>query len=198
MFIVQFHDSSLKEFYRKWSYSLIPWSVLATNLLHLFLSSAIRAAPLTSWPHNSSISLNPSSWHIPGCWLPSTTPSINVMRSQSSGTSVMTGKATKRWYLPSVAVDISSFPTENHETEMSTGPLCYRAVGRWCWLDPTVTVSDMRYGTVQCVSVRYLRYTLDRYVENDYTVVYFHFGLCSANKPSVSWLKRAYNEFDRK
>jgi len=45
---------------------------------------------------------------------------------------------------------------------------------------------------------RYLRYTLDKYVENDYTVVYFHFGLCSANKPTVSWLKRAYNEFDRK
>ena len=45
---------------------------------------------------------------------------------------------------------------------------------------------------------RYLRYTLDKYVENDYTVVYFHFGLCSTNKPSVSWLKRAYNEFDRK
>ena len=48
------------------------------------------------------------------------------------------------------------------------------------------------------VCARYLRYTLDKYVENDYTVVYFHFGLRSANKPSVSWLKRAYNEFDRK
>jgi len=45
---------------------------------------------------------------------------------------------------------------------------------------------------------RYLRYTLDKYVENDYTVVYFHFGLNSANKPSVSWLKRAYSDFDRK
>ena len=51
---------------------------------------------------------------------------------------------------------------------------------------------------VACVCDRYLRYTLDKYVENDYTVVYFHFGLCSANKPTVSWLKRAYNEFDRK
>ena len=64
---------------------------------------------------------------------------------------------------------------------------------------PYTTISQSCEGTMMSACChRYLRYTLDKYVENDYTVVYFHFGLRSANKPSVSWLKRAYNEFDRK
>ncbi|NXS07369.1 RHG08 protein, partial [Neodrepanis coruscans] len=46
--------------------------------------------------------------------------------------------------------------------------------------------------------LRYLKYTLDQYVENDYTVVYFHYGLKSLNKPSLKWLQTAYKEFDRK
>nr|XP_020659646.1 rho GTPase-activating protein 8 isoform X2 [Pogona vitticeps] len=46
--------------------------------------------------------------------------------------------------------------------------------------------------------LEYLKYTLDQYVENDYTVVYFHYGLNSQNKPSLSWLQSAYKEFDRK
>ncbi|NWI32209.1 RHG08 protein, partial [Sula dactylatra] len=45
--------------------------------------------------------------------------------------------------------------------------------------------------------LEYLKYTLDQYVENDYTVVYFHYGLKSLNKPSLKWLQRAYKEFDR-
>lgn len=45
---------------------------------------------------------------------------------------------------------------------------------------------------------RYLKYTLDQYVESDYTVVYFHYGLSSQNKPSLGWLQSAYKEFDRK
>uniref|UniRef100_A0A8C9LYN3 CRAL-TRIO domain-containing protein n=1 Tax=Piliocolobus tephrosceles TaxID=591936 RepID=A0A8C9LYN3_9PRIM len=47
-------------------------------------------------------------------------------------------------------------------------------------------------------SFRYLKYTLDQYVENDYTIVYFHYGLNSRNKPSLGWLQSAYKEFDRK
>ncbi|XP_037700965.1 rho GTPase-activating protein 8 [Choloepus didactylus] len=46
--------------------------------------------------------------------------------------------------------------------------------------------------------LEYLKYTLDQYVENDYTIVYFHHGLNSRNKPSLSWLQNAYKEFDRK
>ncbi|XP_075458880.1 rho GTPase-activating protein 8 [Ascaphus truei] len=46
--------------------------------------------------------------------------------------------------------------------------------------------------------LEYLKYTLDQYVENDYTVIYFHFGLNSRNKPSLSWLQSAYKAFDRK
>lgn len=45
---------------------------------------------------------------------------------------------------------------------------------------------------------RYLKYTLDQHVENDYTIVYFHYGLSSQNKPSLGWLQNAYKEFDRK
>lgn len=45
---------------------------------------------------------------------------------------------------------------------------------------------------------RYLKYTLDQHVESDYTIVYFHCGLSSQNKPSLRWLQDAYQEFDRK
>ncbi|NWX34578.1 RHG01 protein, partial [Notiomystis cincta] len=44
----------------------------------------------------------------------------------------------------------------------------------------------------------YLKFTLDKYVESDYTLVYLHHGLTSENKPSLSWLRDAYVEFDRK
>ncbi|XP_028397348.1 rho GTPase-activating protein 8-like isoform X2 [Dendronephthya gigantea] len=45
---------------------------------------------------------------------------------------------------------------------------------------------------------RYMQYTLDKYVENDYSVVYFHHGLNSKNKPSISWLVQVYHALDRK
>ncbi|XP_032494623.1 rho GTPase-activating protein 1 isoform X3 [Phocoena sinus] len=44
----------------------------------------------------------------------------------------------------------------------------------------------------------YLKHTLDQYVESDYTLLYLHHGLTSDNKPSLSWLRDAYREFDRK
>ncbi|XP_015991217.2 rho GTPase-activating protein 8 isoform X1 [Rousettus aegyptiacus] len=46
--------------------------------------------------------------------------------------------------------------------------------------------------------LEYLKYTLDQHVESDYTIVYFHCGLSSQNKPSLRWLQDAYQEFDRK
>ncbi|XP_013774436.1 rho GTPase-activating protein 8-like [Limulus polyphemus] len=46
--------------------------------------------------------------------------------------------------------------------------------------------------------LRYLMYTLDQFVENDYTLVYFHYGLNRKNKPSLGWLWSAYKAFDRK
>lgn len=35
-------------------------------------------------------------------------------------------------------------------------------------------------------------------MEQDYSVVYFHYGLTSKSKPSLSWLWKAYKTFDRK
>jgi Rho GTPase-activating protein 1 len=49
--------------------------------------------------------------------------------------------------------------------------------------------------------VRFLRYlmaTLDQFVEEDYSLVYFHYGLTGKNKPPMSWLWQAYKAFDRK
>ncbi|XP_028033805.1 rho GTPase-activating protein 8 [Bombyx mandarina] len=46
--------------------------------------------------------------------------------------------------------------------------------------------------------LKYLMFTLDKYVEQDYSVVYFHYGLNSKNKPPLSWLWKAYKAFDRK
>ncbi|XP_049884728.1 rho GTPase-activating protein 1-like [Pectinophora gossypiella] len=48
------------------------------------------------------------------------------------------------------------------------------------------------------ILLRYLMFTLDKYVEQDYSVVYFHCGLTSKNKPPLSWLWKAYKAFDRK
>ena len=45
---------------------------------------------------------------------------------------------------------------------------------------------------------RYLVYTLDKYVEQDYSLVYFHHGLNSKNKPPLSWLWQGYRAFERK
>lgn len=39
--------------------------------------------------------------------------------------------------------------------------------------------------------------TLQTYVSQDYTLVYFHYGLNSKNKPSLKWLVQAYKAFDR-
>ncbi|XP_053575015.1 rho GTPase-activating protein 8 [Bombina bombina] len=60
-----------------------------------------------------------------------------------------------------------------------------------CRLPPCHEIDHVRL-------LEYLKYTLDQYVENDYTVVYFHYGLNSRNKPSLSWLQTAYKAFDRK
>jgi len=46
--------------------------------------------------------------------------------------------------------------------------------------------------------LRYLMFTLDQFVEEDYSVVYFHHGLNSQNKPPFRWLLQAYRAFDRK
>jgi len=46
--------------------------------------------------------------------------------------------------------------------------------------------------------LRFIKAKLDIYVENDYSVIYFHHGYHKANKPSFGWLKSAYQEFDRK
>ncbi|KAG5879161.1 hypothetical protein JTB14_029963 [Gonioctena quinquepunctata] len=43
----------------------------------------------------------------------------------------------------------------------------------------------------------YLKYTLESYVKQDYSLIYFHYGLNSKNKPSMGWLFQAYKAFDR-
>jgi hypothetical protein len=43
----------------------------------------------------------------------------------------------------------------------------------------------------------YLQKTLDKLVELDYSIVYFHYGLRSNNKPPIKWLLQAYQLLDR-
>lgn len=57
---------------------------------------------------------------------------------------------------------------------------------------------ESKIGLSGLCSGRYLKHTLDQYVESDYTLLYLHHGLTSDNKPSLSWLRDAYREFDRK
>ncbi|CAI4230992.1 unnamed protein product [Auanema sp. JU1783] len=44
----------------------------------------------------------------------------------------------------------------------------------------------------------YIQFILDKVVELDYTIVYFHYGLRSHNKPPIKWLFQAYKVLDRK
>uniref|UniRef100_UPI00358F75DA rho GTPase-activating protein 8 isoform X1 n=1 Tax=Myxine glutinosa TaxID=7769 RepID=UPI00358F75DA len=46
--------------------------------------------------------------------------------------------------------------------------------------------------------LQYMKYTLDQFIESDYSLVYFHHGLTSVNRPSTSWLRGAYKDFDRR
>lgn len=46
--------------------------------------------------------------------------------------------------------------------------------------------------------LRYLMKTLDAYVDMDYSLVYFHHGLTSKNKPPLRWLWDAYKALDRR
>ncbi|XP_072045221.1 rho GTPase-activating protein 8-like isoform X2 [Amphiura filiformis] len=46
--------------------------------------------------------------------------------------------------------------------------------------------------------LQFLKYTLDQYVENDYTLVVFQYGLTRSNRPSFNWLVQVYKELERK
>uniref|UniRef100_A0A1I7WWA8 CRAL-TRIO domain-containing protein n=1 Tax=Heterorhabditis bacteriophora TaxID=37862 RepID=A0A1I7WWA8_HETBA len=45
--------------------------------------------------------------------------------------------------------------------------------------------------------LRYLQSILEKVVDLDYTIVYFHYGLRSHNKPPIKWLFQAYKVLDR-
>lgn len=65
-----------------------------------------------------------------------------------------------------------------------------------------ITIYACRLPAASCINhaklLRYLMFTLDKYVENDYCVVYFHNGLNSNNKPKLNFLYQAYKAFDRR
>uniref|UniRef100_A0A914WVH4 Rho GTPase activating protein 1 n=1 Tax=Plectus sambesii TaxID=2011161 RepID=A0A914WVH4_9BILA len=46
--------------------------------------------------------------------------------------------------------------------------------------------------------LRYLQHTLDKFVDQDYTIVYNHYGLRSHNKPPMKWLVQTYRILDRR
>ncbi|KAE9416854.1 hypothetical protein Angca_006565, partial [Angiostrongylus cantonensis] len=46
--------------------------------------------------------------------------------------------------------------------------------------------------------LRYIQSVLNKVVDLDYTIVYFHYGLRSHNKPPIKWLFKAYKMLDRR
>ncbi|KHJ47486.1 hypothetical protein D918_02346 [Trichuris suis] len=46
--------------------------------------------------------------------------------------------------------------------------------------------------------LRYLTHVLDGFVEQDYSVIYFHYGWRRCNRPPLGWLVRAYRALDRR
>ncbi|KAM8974511.1 rho GTPase-activating protein 8 [Pelodytes ibericus] len=102
--------------------------------------------------------------------------------------------AKKPWETTDINQDHPFYDIARHGIIQLAGDDCF---GRklitfsCCRLPPCHQINHVRL-------LEYLKYTLDQYVENDYTVIYFHYGLNSKNKPSLSWLQSAYKEFDRK
>ncbi|KAG8005449.1 Rho GTPase-activating protein 8 [Nibea albiflora] len=75
--------------------------------------------------------------------------------------------------------------------------LNHRRLLEYVHVNPLQTSADLKSVTwiIMCPSVcRYLKFTLDQYVEMDYILVYFHHGLRSSNKPSLKWLREAYKK----
>ncbi|XP_033114428.1 rho GTPase-activating protein 1-like isoform X2 [Anneissia japonica] len=60
-----------------------------------------------------------------------------------------------------------------------------------CRLPPSNEIDHTRM-------LQYMKYTLDKHVEEDYTLVIFQHGLTWRNSPSFRWLAQAYNELERK
>ncbi|XP_071823520.1 rho GTPase-activating protein 8-like [Apostichopus japonicus] len=60
-----------------------------------------------------------------------------------------------------------------------------------CRLPPSNTYSQERL-------LGFMKFTLDQYVESDYSLVVFWYGLTKQNRPSFKWLGQAYNELERK
>ncbi|CAF0863435.1 unnamed protein product [Adineta ricciae] len=46
--------------------------------------------------------------------------------------------------------------------------------------------------------LKYILKTFDQYADMDYVIIYFHYGLHSHNRPSYTWLLKAYMNIDRK
>lgn len=46
--------------------------------------------------------------------------------------------------------------------------------------------------------LRFVQFTLDKIVDQDYTIIYFHYGLRSNNKPPFKWLFNVYQLLDRR
>ncbi|MGH0169791.1 UNVERIFIED_CONTAM: hypothetical protein FKN15_017798 [Acipenser sinensis] len=84
---------------------------------------------------------------------------------------------------------VKAFTSQNHTGDDNYGRKL--VVFSCCRMPPSHQLNHQKL-------LEYLKYTLDQYVESDYTLVYFHFGLRSTNKPALKWLQRAYKEFDRK
>ncbi|KAI6657970.1 Rho GTPase-activating protein 1-like [Oopsacas minuta] len=67
---------------------------------------------------------------------------------------------------------------------------------------PVITFSACRLPAATSIDhdllFEHMIHMLEHYVENDYTVVYFHYGLNSANKPSIRWLWTVYRALERK
>lgn len=41
-------------------------------------------------------------------------------------------------------------------------------------------------------------FTLDKFVEQDYSIVYLHYGITSESRPPLAWFWEAYKALDRK
>ncbi|XP_063099960.1 rho GTPase-activating protein 8 [Cavia porcellus] len=95
---------------------------------------------------------------------------------------------------PMLSTSHSFYDVARHGILQVAGEDCYgRRVVTFscCRMPPSHELNHQRL-------LEYLKFTLDQHVEHDYSIVYFHYGLNSRNKPSLSWLQSAYKEFDRK
>jgi len=106
----------------------------------------------------------------------------------------------------SIAQDSSSTETQINDEDADFSDVAQYGIFDICGTDllgrPVLVVNACRlptYGEMDFDRfLKYFTHTLDKVVEKEYILIYFHHGLIPGNRPPFSWVREVYMQFSRK